>query len=187
MGLREPPRRAVGVGVASRGRAAGQGRAGRALIAAGRRRTAPSKRAEGPAGPLLPSRVSRLASHPVPSHPEAGAMLHWGYDEHNGTGVEAGGGGSRSCPGPPGDGVALRTRLRAGFAVRHRGADGAGAVFGSGRVPFCCTVPASASVVSHPRGDALGSGLFRASLHLSVLGIAEVRPAEGLMPLCSAP
>lgn len=72
MGLREPPRRAVGVGVASRGRAAGQGRAGlgragRALIAAGRRRTAPSKRAEGPAGPLLPSLVSsRRIPRPEP-------------------------------------------------------------------------------------------------------------------------
>lgn len=72
MGLREPPRRAVGVGVASRGRAAGQGRAGlgragRALIAAGRRRTAPSKRAEGPAGSLLPSRVSsRRIPRPEP-------------------------------------------------------------------------------------------------------------------------
>lgn len=76
MGLREPPRRAVGVGVASRGRAAGQGRAGlgragRALIAAGRRRTAPSKRAEGPAGSLLPSRVSSRRI-PRPDHAALG-------------------------------------------------------------------------------------------------------------------
>lgn len=174
-------------------RGAGQGRAG-----AYRGGASPhgAFKAGGGAG----GAASRVSSHRVASRPEAGAMLHWGYDEHNGTGVGAGDGGSRSCPELSGEGAvrrgaelrirlcprprgALRDRPCAGFAVLHSGAGDAGAASGSGCVPFCCAMPGSESVVSRPRGDCLGFGLFCDSPHLSDLGIAEVLLAEGLMPL----
>lgn len=72
MGLREPPRRAVGVGVASRGRAAGQGRAGPGGRLS-RRGVAARRLQSGRRGRR--GRFSRLASRPVASRGRSHAAL----------------------------------------------------------------------------------------------------------------